>query len=62
MWTKVQVRDSSNEEWRNAYFLNYVLDEEFKFETTFYDEFTSERDLFNSFWKQCRLYKKECIN
>lgn len=58
-WTKVQVRDSSNEKWRNAYFLNYVLDEKFKFKTTFYDKFTSEGGLFGGSWKQCRLYKED---
>lgn len=62
MWTKVQVRDSSNEEWRNAYFLNYQKNNNFPFKVTFYDKFTFEGDLFDNFWKQCRLYKKEVIN
>ena len=61
-WTKVQVRDEDDEEWRNAYFLGYIYkeDSDFRFEVSFYDEFTyDQNNLFNELWKQCRLYKED---
>lgn len=59
MWTRVQVRDGDNEEWKNAYFLSYEKDTNFQFEASFFDEFTSENTLVSEVYYQCRLYKED---
>ena len=56
-WTKVQVRDSNNDVWKNAYFLKYFKGCESQFAATRFDKFTFNHDYPR--WKQCRLYKED---
>lgn len=62
-WTKIQVRDYDNKEWRNAYFLGYYENNNYPFKATFCDKFSFENFKNDSdngdCWKQCRLYKEE---
>lgn len=59
-WTKVQVRDNKEEEWKNAYFLSFDKKaSDFQFEITFNDEFISEDVLISRVYNQCRLYKED---
>ena len=59
-WTKVQVRDDEEEEWKNAYFLSFdKKSSEFQFEISFNDEFISEDVLISRVYNQCRLYKED---
>lgn len=59
-FTKIEVRDDYDEEWRRGYYLEYI-DEvpEYKHRITFRDRFTYEDDNESECFRYCRLYKEE---
>lgn len=59
-YTKVQVRDSDDEKWRNAYLIKYNKSHIYQFEVTFnlQDEFTGIKGTTYNY-KYCRLYKED---
>ena len=61
-WTKVQVRDSEDQEWLNRYLIKYRPDESCSFYTSTRSEFTlgKEADSYSGIcYKMCRLYEED---
>ena len=63
--TKVQVRDSENQEWKNSYFSKFIKEnEEYSFRASYVkdDEFTNLKMNDNEWdFKYCRIYSSEEI-
>lgn len=63
--TKVQVRDSENQEWKNSYFSKFIKEnEEYSFRASYVkdDEFTNLKMDDNEWdFKYCRIYSSEEI-
>lgn len=58
-FTRVQVRDKDDREWKNRRFIKYTKDSECPYKTTTCDEFTFEHSYIG--WKQIRIYDKSEI-
>lgn len=58
-WTKVNVRDYEDEQWRNSYLLEYdnEVEGEFKFHCTSDSEFTYKSFENNEWYINCRIDK-----
>lgn len=57
-WTKVQVKDNSNSEWQNAYYIIYNLksDGEYNHCITQRDKFTNPMGYIDGDYKYCRIH------
>lgn len=60
-FTKVQVRDSKEEEWKNRYFSSMGFDKDKSYKVTIYDEFTCRTGYSESSWRYIRIYDESDI-
>lgn len=59
-FTPVFVRDSENEDWVRAFFLEYTDDERERFNATYYSKWTDDGSF--DTWRYCRLATQEEVD